>query len=122
MDEIQRGQVVARPGTISATMLVDARLHYLREAPKALLHNTQVDFFSGAAEVPARMRLLDKSEISPGQTGWVQIQLAGPVAVAKGDRYIVRFASPSITVGGGIIVDPYAKTRHRDFEQTLWKD
>jgi len=28
------------------------------------------DFFSGAAEVPARLRLLDAEAISPGSTGW----------------------------------------------------
>ena len=116
VDDLARGQVVALPGTLAATTLVDARLQYLASAPKALAHNAEIDFFAGSAQVPARVRLLDHEQLKPGETGWVQLQLAEPVAVAKNDRYIVRFASPSITVGGGTIVDPNAHTRYRRFK------
>ncbi len=115
VDDLKRGEVVALPGTLAATTLLDARLQYLASAPKALAHNAEVDFFAGAAEVPARVRLLDHEALKPGDTGWVQLQLTQPVALAKNDRFIVRFASPSITVGGGTVVDPNVRTRHRRF-------
>jgi selenocysteine-specific elongation factor len=115
VDELARGQVVALPGTLTATTLLDARLQYLASAPKALAHNVEIDFFAGSAQVPARVRLLDHAELKPGDSGWAQLHLAEPVAVAKNDRFIVRFASPSITVGGGTVVDPNARTRHRRF-------
>ncbi len=115
VEELSRGQVVASPGTIEATTLVDARLLYLASAPKPLMHNVEVDFFIGAAQVPARVRLLDHEQLKPGDSGWVQLHLAQPVALAKNDRFIIRFASPSLTVGGGSIVEPYARTRHRRF-------
>ncbi len=115
VDDLKRGEVVTLPGTLAATTLLDARLQYLASAPKALAHNAAVDFFTGAAEVPARVRLLDHETLKPGDTGWVQLQLAQPVALAKNDRFIVRFASPSITVGGGTVVDPNVRTRHRRF-------
>ncbi|HEX7588451.1 MAG TPA: selenocysteine-specific translation elongation factor, partial [Anaerolineae bacterium] len=116
VDDLARGEVVALPGTLSAATLLDTRLQYLSSAPKPLAHNSEVDFFAGSAQVPARVRLLDAEQLKPGETGWVQLQLAQPVAVAKNDRFIVRFASPSITVGGGIVVDPNARTRHRRFK------
>jgi selenocysteine-specific elongation factor len=116
VEDLMRGQVVALPNTISASTLIDARVSYLASAPKNLEHNAEVDFFAGAAEVPARVRLLHHAELKPGDTGWVQLQLAQPVALAKNDRYIIRFPSPSITVGGGVIVDANAKTRHRRFK------
>jgi selenocysteine-specific elongation factor len=47
---------------------------------------------------------------------WVQLHLAEPVALVKNDRFIIRFPSPSITVGGGTIVDPNSATRHRRFK------
>ncbi len=115
VEELVRGQVVALPGTLTATTLCDARLDYLASAPKPLRHNAEVDFFSGAAQVPAHVRLLDHAELKPGETGWVQVQLSAPVALAKNDRYIIRFPSPSITIGGGVIVDANARTRHRRF-------
>jgi selenocysteine-specific elongation factor len=116
VDELSRGQVVALPGTLTATTRLDARMQYLASAPKALEHNSELDFFAGSAQVPARVRLLDSEQLKPGETGWVQLQLTEPVAVAKNDRFIVRFASPSITVGGGTVVDPNAHTRHRRFK------
>ncbi len=119
VDELARGQVVALPGALSATTLVDARMQYLASAPKPLAHNAEIDFFTGAAQVPARVRLLDHETLKPGDVGWVQLQLATPVAVAKNDRFILRFASPSITVGGGVIVDPNARTRHRRFKSDV---
>ena len=116
VDELARGQVVALPGTIAATTLLDARIQYLASAPKDLEHNAQVDFFTGAAQVPARIRLLDHEKLKPGDVSWVQLHLAEPVALAKNDRFIIRFPSPSITVGGGTIVDPNSATRHRRFK------
>ncbi|MCI0477135.1 MAG: selenocysteine-specific translation elongation factor [Anaerolineales bacterium] len=116
VEDLTRGQIVTLPGTIRATTLLDARVNYLASAPRVLEHNAQVDFFTGAAEVPARVRLLDHEELKPGDIGWVQLQLAAPVALAKNDRFILRFPSPSITIGGGVIVDAHATTRHRRFK------
>ncbi|MBI5304697.1 MAG: selenocysteine-specific translation elongation factor [Chloroflexi bacterium] len=116
VEDLQRGQVVALPGTLNGTTLLDARLDYLASAPKPLAHNNEVDFFTGAAQVPARVRLLERDEFKPGDAGWIQLHLAQPVAVAKNDRYIIRFPSPSITIGGGSVVDPHATTRHRRFK------
>jgi selenocysteine-specific elongation factor len=119
VEELLRGQVVVLPGTITATALIDARVQYLASAPKPLPHNAEVDFFTGSAQVPAHIRLLDHAQLKPGDTGWAQLQLAQPVAVAKNDRFIIRFPSPSITIGGGAIVDPNATTRHRRFKPAV---
>jgi len=116
VEDLARGQVVALPGTLAGTTLLDARLNYLASAPKSLTHNAEVDFFTGAAQVPARVRLLEHTELAPGASAWIQLHLAEPVALAKHDRYIIRFPSPSITIGGGVIVDPHATTRHRRFK------
>jgi len=35
--------------------------------------------------------------------------------VVKGDRFIVRLPSPSITLGGGVVIDPQPGRRHRRF-------
>lgn len=45
----------------------------------------------------------------------MQLRLSRPVPAAKGDRFIVRRPSPSITIGGGVIVDP-APRRHKRFQ------
>lgn len=113
LDQIQRGDVVAVPGVMRGTTMVDASLRYLSDAPVPLKHNLAVDFFTGAAEVPAQVRLLSHDVLQPGQSGWVQLRLSRPVAALKGDRFILRLPSPSITIGGGEIVDPHPRRRHR---------
>jgi selenocysteine-specific elongation factor len=118
-DEVLTGQVVTLPGWLRPTVLVDVQLHYLADAPQPLRHNTEVDFFSGTTEVPARVRLLGVETLPPGGTGWAQLRLSRPVALVRGDRFIVRWLSPSVTVGGGVVVDPSPGRRHRRFRPEL---
>jgi selenocysteine-specific elongation factor len=115
IDEIHRGDVVTTPGWLRPTTLVDCSLRYLADAPNPLKHNAAVDFFSGAAETPARLRLLDKEALAPGDEAWVQIRLERPVTLVKGDRFIVRQPSPSVTIGGGLVVNPFPGRRHHRF-------
>lgn len=113
VDEIQRGQVVVKPGSLRATRLVDVSFSLLADAPRPLTHNLLVDFFSGASETPAHVRLLGVDELAPGADGWLQLRLERPVLVAAGDRYILRQPSPSATLGGGEILDPHPRRRYR---------
>ena len=117
--DLQRGDVITMPGWLTPTRLIDVRLHYLADAPKELKHNAPLDFFCGAAQVPAVVRLLDQETLRPGQTGWAQLRLEDPTVMRKGDRFIVRLASPSLTVGGGTVVDTHPKRRHRRFRQEV---
>ncbi len=114
-DEVQRGDVVTIPSWLKPTTLVDVRLRYLANAPRPLRHNAPLKFFSGSAEVMARARLLDAEAIPPGGEGWVQLRLVEPVALVRGDRFIVRQPSPAVTVGGGQVIDPHPRRRHRRF-------
>jgi selenocysteine-specific elongation factor len=114
-DQVLRGDVVTTPGWLRPTLLVDCQLRYLPDAPAPLKHNARVDFFSGAAEAYARVRLLGTRALAPGEEGWVQLRLEKPVALTKGDRFIIRQPSPSVTIGGGRVVNPFPGRRHRRF-------
>ncbi len=114
-DQVQRGDIVTTPGWLRPTVLVDCQLRYLPDAPIPLKHNAAVDFFSGAAETPARIRLLGAKVLNPGEEGWIQVRLSKPVALVKGDRFIIRQPSPSVTIGGGQVVNPFPGRRHRRF-------
>lgn len=114
-DVLWRGQVVTRHAWLRPTTLLDARLKLLSTAPRPLKHNARVDFYTGAARVASHVRLLDAEALEPGQECWVQFRLSEPVAVVRGDRYIVRSTSPSLTLGGGRIVEAYPGRRHKRF-------
>ena len=108
--EISRGQVLATPGWLRAVSAVDVRLTALADAPHGLRHNLPTTFHAFAAESPAKLRLLDADSLAPGEEGWAQIVLEQPVALTRGDHFVLR--SADATLGGGTIVDVGAK-RHR---------
>ena len=112
--ELARGDVLTPPGALHPTVIIDVRLRIPTEAA-ALEHNTPLDLFVGAAVVPCRAALLDSDRLAPGDEGWVQLRLDAPIAVARGDRLIVRRPSPGATVGGGTVIDahPARHRRHR---------
>nr|MBC7244503.1 selenocysteine-specific translation elongation factor [Chloroflexota bacterium] len=118
-DQLQRGDVLTTLGWLRPTSLLDARLRLLKNAPRPLAHNTMVDFFTGTTQCQARVRLLDCKELEPGEESWVQFILSAPVVVVKGDRFIIRQASPSLTLGGGAVVDPFPQRRHRRFRREV---
>lgn len=118
-DEISRGQVVVLPGVLRATRLLDVSFRLLPEAPKPLRHNAGVDLFSGASETFAHVRLLAVDELRPGEEGWLQLRLERPILVAAGDRFILRQPSPSLTLGGGEVLDPHPRRRYRRFDSSV---
>ncbi|HEY0582432.1 MAG TPA: SelB C-terminal domain-containing protein, partial [Chloroflexota bacterium] len=69
-------------------------------------------FHTGAAETLGKVTLLDRDELQPGEDAWVQVRLQDEVALARGDLFILRLPSPSMTIGGGSVVEPHAR-RHR---------
>jgi len=119
--DIARGHVLTTPGWLEPSQLVDVQLRLLPDSPRALRHNQEVEFFTGATEVLGYTRLLGTRELEPGQTGWVQLRLAQRIPIIKGDRFIIRQPSPSLTIGGGVVVDPLPRRRHRRFRPEVLK-
>jgi len=115
IEDIQRGTVLVRPGVYAPTQRLDVYFRLLADASSSLKHSAEVKFFLGTAEVLARTRLLGTEELLPGQEGWLQLELRQPVLAVRGDRYILRRPSPGETLGGGEVVDPHPKDRHKRF-------
>jgi selenocysteine-specific elongation factor len=114
-EDVQRGDVLTLPGKLGNTILFDAAYRHLPDADAPLKHNVEVKLFVGAAEVVARTRVLGTQQIEPGQEGWLQLATRDPVAVVRGDRFILRRPSPGATLGGGRVLDPFPGRRHRRF-------
>jgi selenocysteine-specific elongation factor len=118
-EELRRGDIVTKPGALQSTQLIDVQFRLLPDVQKPLAHNQTVDFFSGASEVPAVVRLLGAERLEPGQPGWLQLRLARPTVVVSGDHYILRQPSPSATLGGGIVLSPHPRRRWPRFDPAL---
>lgn len=110
--DVARGELVVVPGAIVPTQRIDVRLDVARIAPRALAQGVRLDVFVGAAETSARVTTLASDAIAVGESGFVQLHLDTPLPLWRGDRLIVRQASPSLTVGGGRVIDTHP-VRHR---------
>ena len=113
---IERGMLLAPVSKLRATQILDARVSVLPSAPRALRSRARVRFHIHAAEVLARIQVLESSgQIAHGAAGLVQLRLETPIAAVAGEHFILRSYSPSVTIAGGEVLDPLAgKHRGRD--------
>jgi len=118
--QLERGMVLAEPRTLRTTQIIDARIDVLPNAPRGVRSRSRVRLHLNAAEVLARVRVLDhSSEIASGKSGLAQLRLEVPISTVHGDRFILRSYSPAETIAGGVIVDPFAvKHRGKEMGQT----
>ena len=116
-DEVARGEVLTTEGWMRPTDAMDVRLRVIPDAPHALRHNMYITVHTGSSEVVGRLRLLERDALEPGETGWAQLKLDSPLAVVKGDYYVIR--SNRTTLGGGNIVETHARRHRRRHAPTI---
>ena len=104
VDDLERGDVVAKPGTFLPVTKILAHFHLLENAPKSLKSWERVRFHTGTKEVMARLVLLDRDRLLPGEGAFVQVLFEELITCAYKDRYVVRSYSPISTIGGGQIL------------------
>ncbi|OGP90642.1 MAG: selenocysteine-specific translation elongation factor [Deltaproteobacteria bacterium RBG_19FT_COMBO_43_11] len=103
---LQRGDVLARSGTVRPSQRLDVFVEFLSSNSKNLKNRTLVRLHTGTSEIIARIILLEKDELAPGQKTFAQLVLANKDVVVAGDRFVLRSYSPITTIGGGQIIDP----------------
>ena len=110
--DIQRGDAVAKPGTVHVGQMLDVRLQNLKGSQRVILNNSQVHFYLGAAVLLAKVVLLDRDKLEPGDSCYAQVRFTDPIAAKAGDRFVIRFYSPLETIGGGVVLED-APLRHK---------
>jgi selenocysteine-specific elongation factor len=111
--DVRRGDVLARPGTLRPTSIVDAELTLL-SGERPLKDQARVRVHLASAEVLARVRVLEAPPlVEPGATRRVQLRLERPAVAGRGDRLVIRSYSPAATIGGAVVLDPLARRRKR---------
>ena len=111
--QVQRGDAVVPSGCYRPTVTVDVRLEYLASAPRDLKHRAVLRLHSATYEVSAQVILFDGSRLSPGEQCFAQLRLSRPVLLLPNDPFVLRSATPSATLGGGIVLDPDPPRRRR---------
>lgn len=115
--EVHRGMVAAQPNFYVPIRMVGARLTALPTLSRPITNRMSVRLHTGTADVAGELVLLDRDELNPGETGLVQLRMKEPTVCAPGDRFVLRLLSPSITLGGGVVLEEsrYRLKRFKDF-------
>ncbi len=102
--ELEPGDVLLS-SPIPTTRALDARIQLL-ESAFSLQHGIRLRLYHGTRATNARVRLLDRVELPPGESALARLVLQEDLVVLPGDRFVLRSSSPQVTVGGGVVLDP----------------
>jgi selenocysteine-specific elongation factor len=115
-DQLSRGDAIVSPGFFKPVKTLDAKLELLHQAPRGLKTGSRIRFYNTTQEAIGRVTILGAKEITPGEEAFVQYRFEQPLIVQHGDRYILRFYSPTETLGGGMALNPHT---HRHKQATM---
>lgn len=119
-EDIQRGSVLAAKDSLEPTMMVDVSLELFDDIDRSVLNGSRVHFYCGSSQALGKVVLMDRDSAEKGETCYAQIRLEEAVAVKKDDRFIIRFYSPLITIGGGKILE-VSPEKHKRFDENALK-
>lgn len=108
--EVSRGSVLVTDDAWIATSQFEAVLHLDSETPIKLTARTRLSLHVGASEVGARVASVSR-DVNSGEPVLARVVTDSPVTLRGGDRFVLRLPAPVRTVGGGVVVDPYARRR-----------
>lgn len=117
--EVSRGCIVAKPGTLRQADRLLTHVVVSGDSPFDVRNSSRVHFYTGTEELMCRVRLLDADALPPGEDGFAQLVFDRPVTARNHDRFIIRFFSPVVTIGGGTILDIAPGRARRNSEPVL---
>ena len=118
-EELERGSVLARKDGLEPTMMLDIKLKLFDDLDRVVLNGSRVHFYCGSSQVLGKIVLLDRDAAEAGDECFAQMRLEEEVALRMGDRFIIRFYSPLITLGGGKILEVSPRKHKRNDERVL---
>ena len=105
LDEAGRGRVLVEDASWTPTRALRADVALLDDAAIELGPRSRVRLHLGTAEVGARI-VAAGGRLRPGVVTPARVVLDEPIVARAGDRFVLRSASPTVTIGGGVVHDP----------------
>lgn len=101
--DFKRGMIIS-DRVLNSTNMLDAHLTLFDDSKEFELWN-QVEFHLGTYEAQARIHLINKDKLKPGEDALIQIKLSRPLVASIDDNFVIRSTSSDKTLGGGRIID-----------------
>ena len=113
LTDVQRGAVVVTDAGWRATSMVEALVQLDENARARLSNRSEIRLHVASAETAAHLSIPRRARTADGAF-LARIELDPPIAVRGGDRFVLRLPAPLRTIGGGVVVDPFAQRRPLD--------
>lgn len=113
--EVPRGSVLVTDELWSATSLFEAVVSLESGSAVKMTARTRLRLHAGASEVGARLASVS-SQVDSQEPVLARVITDSPVTLRGGDRFVLRLPAPLRTIGGGVVVDPYARRRALPYE------
>lgn len=104
-EDISRGDCLIGPSAWKGTRSIALRLRLSSLARIPLTHNRKVIALIGTTEVEASAKLFRDENLGPGDEGVCILSFDQNVIARLGDRVILRYPTPDLLVGGGVVTD-----------------
>jgi selenocysteine-specific elongation factor len=122
-EDIARGSWIVAPSLAACSERIDVEITLTPDCGLTLKPWSPLHVHLGAAHHTANVVLLGDEALAPGGTGRVQLVLDAPVQAVPGDRFVIRNAQATATVGGGVVLDPFGPARkRRSSARVAWLD
>ena len=107
-DEVKRGQVLAKPGTIHPHTKFSGEVYVLKKEEggrhKPFVSNYRPQFYFRTTDVTGVITLKEGVDMCmPGDNVTINVELITPIAIEKGLRFAIREGGK--TVGSGVVAD-----------------
>jgi selenocysteine-specific elongation factor len=108
--DVPRGSVLITDESWQATSMFEALVGVASDLADRLSPRTELRVHAGASEVGARV-VFAAASADPESPTLARITTDAPIVLRGGDRFVLRLPAPLRTIGGGVVVDPYARRR-----------
>lgn len=120
-EDIARGDVLAASDAVIVTNMINVKLKVFNSSDRVIFNSSRIHLYSGSKEALCKIILPDRDSLSAGEEAFAQLRLEEPMALKRRDKFIIRYYSPVITVGGGEIIDVKPEKYKRN-RKNLLKD
>lgn len=105
LSQAERGAVLVSGAQWPTTTRMRVDVALLDRATRPVRPRQRVRLHLGTSDVGARI-VASGGPLAPGELRAARAILDEPIVARAGDRFVLRAASPAVTIGGGIVRDP----------------
>jgi selenocysteine-specific elongation factor len=117
--DVKRGDTLIPPATLSCVSTLDAEVVMLAGVPP-LKHRSRVRLHAFTSDALATVLRYENDAIPDQNTVLIRLRLSEAMLLAPGDRFVLRQASPPLTIGGGRVLDAHPLPRLRKAAALAW--